>query len=225
MTLPPPAGFAFDAFGTLFDQRAAAGALAGATADPDAFAAAWRARQLDYTLRFSLMERYVDFHALTLDALAATCEQFEVVLDEPQREAATRAFWSLPAFPDVRPGLERLRRIAPCAILSNGTRAMLDHLVERARLELDDVLSVEPVRRYKPAPEVYRLAADRFGCEPGGVVLVSSNHWDVCGGLAFGLRGAWVNRRRAHRERLRQTEEWTGPDLLELAAAFEGRPA
>lgn len=220
MTRPAPAGFAFDAFGTLFDYAAATPVLEGAVEDPRAFNGAWRARQLDYTLRYSLMERYVDFHELTLDALGATCEQFGVELDPARRDAATRAFWSLPAFPDVAPALARLRRVAPCVIFSNGTNAMLEHLAGAASLELDGIVSIEPARRYKPAPAAYRLPVECFGCQPGEVVLVSSNHWDVCGGLTFGLRAAWANRRGTHREHLRAREEWSGPDLLALADAF-----
>ena len=30
--------------------------------------------------------------------------------------------------------------------------------------------------------------------EPGDVVFVSSNRWDVMGAAAFGFRSAWINR-------------------------------
>jgi len=47
---------------------------------------------------------------------------------------------------------------------------------------------------FKPRLEVYRLVTDQFKCAPGEVTFVSSNRWDVMGGVRAGFRGIWVNR-------------------------------
>src|SRR5437762_3104133 len=45
-----------------------------------------------------------------------------------------------------------------------------------------------------PAPAVYRLATERFGCAPGDISFQSSNRWDIAGAKAFGLHCVWINR-------------------------------
>ena len=82
------------------------------------------------------------------------------------------------------------------AILSNGTPEMLAAAVEAGALGplLDDVLSVHPLRRYKPDPRVYALATGCFRCQPHEVAFVSSNAWDAYGAARFGFRVFRVNR-------------------------------
>jgi 2-haloacid dehalogenase len=54
------------------------------------------------------------------------------------------------------------------------------------------------------------------------IVFVSSNGWDACGAVAFGLRVAWINRNDAATERLgvaphkilKNLTELSSPDLL-----------
>jgi 2-haloacid dehalogenase len=56
------------------------------------------------------------------------------------------------------------------------------------------VLSVEEVRRYKPAPEPYRLAAERHGVATAHIRLVSAHDWDVWGATKAGCAAALVAR-------------------------------
>ncbi len=60
--------------------------------------------------------------------------------------------------------------------------------------DLDFVLSVDSIRKYKPRPEVYALVPAAMRVEPADVVFVSSNRWDVMGAASFGFRAAWINR-------------------------------
>ena len=46
---------------------------------------------------------------------------------------------------------------------------------------LDRLLSVEAAGVFKPARAVYDLVGAAFGTEPGEVLFVSSNGWDVAG--------------------------------------------
>jgi HAD superfamily hydrolase (TIGR01509 family) len=104
---------------------------------------------------------------------------------------------SLPAYDGVAEGLNTLRG-TPLAVLSNGTLEGVTALTENAglRARFQHLLAADQVERYKPAPEIYALAADAFGCEPGRVLLVSGNEWDVTGAARFGLRTAWLARDR-----------------------------
>jgi 2-haloacid dehalogenase len=73
---------------------------------------------------------------------------------------------------------------------------MLEAAVAAADLgtDLDCVLSVDGIRMYKPRREVYALVPAAMQVDPGNVVFVSSNRWDVMGAASFGFRAAWINR-------------------------------
>jgi 2-haloacid dehalogenase len=101
----------------------------------------------------------------------------------------------LKPFPDAVPGLQRLRSKFKLVVLSNGEREFLAHLVKnRIRYDFDAVISVQDVGVFKPNPQVYRYTARILSAEPGQLLMVSSNSFDVVGARASGYRGAYVNR-------------------------------
>ena len=198
-----PRAFVFDAYGTLFDVHAAIGRhRAAAGPDADRFSEIWRSKQLEYTWTLTLAGRYVDFWTLTERALDFAFARFPSV-DRALRPELLDAYWALDAFADAQAALRGLKaRGLSTAILSNGSPKMLTAAVDAAGIggELDAVLSVDTIRRYKPLPEVYALVTQRFGITPPEVVFVSSNRWDVMGAASFGFRTAWINRADAPEE-------------------------
>ncbi|MGE3178740.1 MAG: haloacid dehalogenase type II [Vicinamibacterales bacterium] len=188
----------FDAYGTLFD-------VYGVTALCEelfpgkgaALASLWRAKQLHYSLLRSLMERYRDFWHLTEDGLVYAAKSLGLALTPEGRERLMQSYLVLPAFPDARAGLERLKAMdIRLAILSNGSPAMLSAAVASAGLAtlLDDVISVDEVRVFKPSPRVYGLVESHLGVAPAATGFVSSNSWDVNGAGAAGLTAYWIQR-------------------------------
>lgn len=81
--------------------------------------------------------------------------------------------------------------------MTNGSVDLVQALLHRAGLagEVQRCLSVEQVRRFKPAPEPYRYAAAEMGVDPAGLALVAAHPWDCAGAGAAGLVSGWVNRR------------------------------
>jgi 2-haloacid dehalogenase len=193
----PIRAFVFDAYGTLFDVHAAiARHRAAAGPEADRFSELWRAKQLEYAWMLSAAGRYVDFWTLTERALDYAFARFPSV-DRSLRAILLDAYFRLDAFPDAHAALGALKaKGIGTAILSNGSPKMLDGAVAAARIgaELDAVLSVDPIRIYKPRREVYALVTDAFGIAPSEVAFVSSNRWDVMGAAAFGFTCVWVNR-------------------------------
>jgi 2-haloacid dehalogenase len=88
------------------------------------------------------------------------------------------------------------------AILSNGSPDMLEPLVAHSGLELDAVISVDELKVYKPAPQVYELASRKLRVSREKIGFVSSNCWDALGAKSFGFTVFWVNRARAPLDRL-----------------------
>jgi 2-haloacid dehalogenase len=193
----PIRAFVFDAYGTLFDVHAAiARHRAAAGPEADRFSEIWRAKQLEYAWMLSAAGHYVDFWTLTERALDYAFARVPSV-DKALRATVLDAYFKLDAFPDARAALSALKaKGLKTAILSNGNPRMLDGAVTAAGIgsDLDAVLSVDPIRIYKPQPAVYALVTDTFKIAPADVAFVSSNRWDVMGATAFGFKCMWVNR-------------------------------
>jgi 2-haloacid dehalogenase len=203
MAARPVRGFVFDAYGTLFDVHSVIETGRTITADPATLSATWRQKQLEYTWLRALMRRYEDFWAVTEAALRATVRRLGLSATEAQLARLMDAYLALACFPEVKAALERLAP-RPRAILSNGSPRMLQAAVASSGLaaELAHVISVDAVKTYKPAPEVYALGPRTLGLPAGELLFVSSNGWDVAGAKAFGYQVAWCNRTGAAEEEL-----------------------
>lgn len=217
----------FDAYGTLFDVHSAVGRHRARLGDAaDAVSETWRAKQLQYTWLRSLMERWTDFAAVTEDALDFALDQAGVQDGGgggggSLRAALLDAYRALDCYPEVPAVLDALRAGGMrTAVLSNGSRGMLDAAVASADLgsRLDAVLSVDDVRVYKPHPAVYRFACERLEAAPAEVCFLSSNAWDAAGAATFGFRVAWVNRFGQARERLPDAPDFELATLEPLPA-------
>jgi 2-haloacid dehalogenase len=155
----------------------------------------WRTKQLEYTWLGSLMEARSDFGRVTEQALDYALAALTLPLGAAARRDLVDAWLELAPYPDVLPTLARLAP-RPRWILSNGTLAMLEPLVDATGLRpfLDGVLSVDAVDVYKPSPRVYALACERLALPASRIGFVSSNGWDATGAKAFGCTVWWVNR-------------------------------
>lgn len=189
---------AFDAYGTLFDVYSV-GALAeqlfpgkGAL-----LANLWRDKQIEYTRIRTLSSRYRPFWEVTEDALTYSARRLGLELTEEGRKRLMNQYACLSAFPENLSALKQLKEFGlPLAILSNGTRQMLDIAVKSAGMTglFDHLLSVASVGKYKTAPEAYQLGPDAFGLPARDILFVSSNCWDACAATWFGYTTFWINR-------------------------------
>lgn len=188
--------FLFDAYGTLFDVHSVvmrAGTSVGG--DPQALSQLWRQKQLEFTWLRALMDRYEDFWQITEAALRTALAQLQMEASEPQIQQLLNAYLTPAVFPDAKAALKALRDF-PRAILSNGTPAMLEAAVHNNGLESDftAIVSVDPLKTYKPSPKVYQLGPDALHLPAEEILFVSSNAWDAAGAKAFGYSVCWCNR-------------------------------
>ena len=81
-------------------------------------------------------------------------------------------------------------------ILSNGTPALLNELIESNNLKniFDDIFSIEEVGIYKPSSKVYDMPIKKYNVRKEEVAFLSANTWDVSGGGNYGYNSIWVNR-------------------------------
>ena len=189
----------FDAYGTLFDVNSAAEKCKDKIGDKwESFANFWRTTQLEYTWLRSLMKRHKDFWQITEDSLEKSMKVFSI--DMSMKNDLLNLYKILSPYPEVKNVLENLKKKKyKLAILSNGTPALLNELVQSNHLKdlFDDLFSVEYVKVYKPDSKVYDLPLKKYKIKPPEVTFLSANTWDVSGAGNFGYNSVWVNRNNA----------------------------
>ncbi len=211
-----PRALVFDAYGTLFDVHSVIARCERLwPGKGSALSQLWRAKQLEYTWQRSLMRRYAPFSQVTREALQYSCELLKLNLAEREEEGLMAEYLSLKAYPEVAEALKRLSG-RKTAILTNGSPDMIEPLVRNSGLRFDAVLSVDELKLYKPAPEVYALAQGRLGVAKEHIGFVSSNCWDAIGARSFGFAVYWINRGGAPLDRLGFRPDKIGATLNEV---------
>ena len=104
------------------------------------------------------------------------------------------------------------------ATLANSTQQVADAQIENSGLRgyFEQVLSADTVKRLKPAPEPYRMAAESLGVEINEVRLVAAHGWDVVGAMRAGCAAAFVARPGAVLYPLAERPDVVGADLREV---------
>ena len=187
----------FDVYGTLLDVHSAIareGKELGASADT--LSRLWRQKQLEYTWVWSLRGAYRSFRALTEDGLDFALAAHGIE-SGTLRDRLLLAYEQLDAFPEVAGALQALQRQGlRMAALSNGDPDMLENGLRAAGIRdaLEAVLSVAPLRIFKPDAQVYERGRAWAAARPDEVAFVSANAWDAGGAAGFGFRTFWINR-------------------------------
>ncbi|HZS76099.1 MAG TPA: haloacid dehalogenase type II [Ktedonobacteraceae bacterium] len=211
---------AFDLYGTLVDPIRIWKHLEHyLPSDAQRIAEIWRQKQLEYTFRLTAMERYEDFEQVTRKALDYALLAVGKMLDAQQKDALMQQYNDLERFPDVEPGLQRLKDARfLMVVFSNGSPAMLKAIMQTANLYayVSGFVSVDEVKTYKPAPKVYLHLAERLGRKPEEVRLISSNPFDVIGAMSAGMQATWVNRSGGLFDTLGEMPEMVVGNLVEL---------
>jgi len=195
----------FDAYGTLFDVNAACRELSKEVGDNwEKLASLWRLRQVEYTWLRNSMDKYIDFWQITSDALDYAMETLGIENNE-MREELLNLYLKLEAYPEVNHLLKKLKqRDLKTGILSNGSMKMLNSAVDNANIReyLDEILSVEECKIYKPSSKVYDLVKIKMQISKENVLFFSSNAWDMHAASNYGFKTIWVNRFNTKLERL-----------------------
>jgi 2-haloacid dehalogenase len=233
MTLEGVEALCFDVFGTVVDWRSSVTRQAeallaphGVSLDWDAFARAWRVRyQPAMEAVRSGRRPFVKLDQLHRENLEAVLAEFGIEgLLEPALAELNLAWHRLDPWPDVGPGLARLKRHHILAPLSNGNVRLLVDLARHAGLPWDVILGAEVAQAYKPAPEAYLRAAEFLDLPPAACMMVAAHNDDLAAARVLGFRTAFVPRPLEHgpgsRRDLEPTADWDliVPDFGELAA-------
>ena len=206
MPVPPKALF-FDVFGTLVDWRTSIAREARAILEPLghsfdwlAFADAWRgeyqpAMEEIRSGRLPFCKLDV-LHRHNLDRILP---RFAVDnADEAVRRNLNLAWHRLNAWPDVPPGLARLKQRLAIAPVSNGNISLMVDLARRNNFPWDAILGAEVAGDYKPKPRVYLAACEALDLPPGDCMMVAAHSNDLSHAAACGLQTGHIARPNEH---------------------------
>ncbi len=212
----------FDAYGTLFDVNSAARKCA---AEPGrekfseswpSIASHWREKQLSYSWLSNILGEHGDFWQITENALDYALELVGLNSDKELKKRLLNLYRELDTYIEVKSVLSKLnKRKILCAILSNGSKPMLNSAVKNSGVEpyVDAVFSVDEVGVFKPDPKVYQLILDHTDFKINEVLFISSNGWDIAGASSFGFKTMWINRLNFPVEKLPFKPHSIGADL------------
>jgi len=191
---------AFDVYATLINTYGMVDLLQRYIGDDKAvaFATLWRDKQLEYSFRRSMMNRYEPFYTCTSDALNFCIEKFAVNISRDQHFSLVKRYQSLPVFKDVVKSLAILSERSDMQIfaLTNGPLEDVEKLFEDVAINqyFKDIISADEIRKYKPDPAVYQHFLDRTGASAESSWLISGNAFDVMGAHSFGMNSVWIKR-------------------------------
>jgi 2-haloacid dehalogenase len=143
----------------------------------------------------SRREGWVSVHSVYRDALDTVLNEFGISgFSDTDREELTLAWQRLQPWPDVVPGLTRLKGVFTLATLSNADVAAVVNISKRAGLPWDAIFAAEMAGVFKPDPAIYRMAATYLGLDAGEIMMVASHKYDIRAAAGLGFQTAFVAR-------------------------------
>ncbi|MEI5907884.1 haloacid dehalogenase type II [Bacillus spongiae] len=188
----------FDVYGTLFDVYSITSKCEELyPGNGEKMSTLWRKKQLEYAFLCQLMDKYRSFLSITRSSLKYALNELQLLYNEESEKILLEAYKQLSPFPEVESVLQQLQNKKKLVVFSNGSHDMLEPLVKTSTLSpyIDDIISIDDVKQYKPTPASYLHALRTLGYEKEEILFVSSNGWDIIGATNFGFKTAWVNRK------------------------------
>jgi 2-haloacid dehalogenase len=183
----------------------------------------WFTQMLQCAFVATITRAYTTFGDAGEAALRMTAAAHKAELADEDAGALRDGMRRLPAHPDARDGLERLRAAGTrLATLTNSTADVGTAQLEHAGLLdlFEQTLSADDVHRLKPAPEPYAMAASSLGLPIDQIRLVAAHAWDVAGALRAGCAAAFIARAGRTLDPLAPAPDVIAGDLREAADAI-----
>jgi 2-haloacid dehalogenase len=213
-----------DVLETLFSAANLDAAFVACGLDP-AWIPCWVARIMYNGIALTAAHDYRRFADVARPALVALAPER---IGEPEVQAILGALMQLDPYDDVADALRRLRAAGVRTFtLSSAEKGLAEALFARAGLGglVDGYLSVETVRRWKPAPEPYAYGVAQVGWPAGQVALISAHEWDIHGARRAGLQTGHILRRPRLPDAVFDRADVSGEHLPEVVEQLlRGKP-
>lgn len=207
----------FDVNETLLDLTVMKESVGKALGNRSELLPLWFTTMLQYSLVTTVGRQYNDFGIIGAAALQMVAANNNITLTEAQaKEAILTPIRSLPAHPEVKESLERLKKAGYKLVsFTNSSNKGVETQFKNAGLTsyFEERLSVEDIGKFKPHTDAYDWAARKMGVAPSDCLLVAAHGWDISGAVWAGWRGAFISRPGAQLYPLAPNPEINEKDL------------
>jgi 2-haloacid dehalogenase len=221
----------FDQYGTVVDMQS--GLVEAVTpflkekgwpGKPNSFVTWWRRTHFENSMIDALMDRgHTPYRVIGERAVSHVMERAGIAYTQAEASWLVGCIETLKPFPDVIAALGKLRDAGyKLAILSNGDRDMLEAAKPHIGFAMDATISVQEAGYFKPHWKTYAKAEEILGVDRQRILFVANHEFDCVGAKTFGMRSAFIDRRK------RPFGGWPAqPDLMvadfkELAQSLAG---
>jgi 2-haloacid dehalogenase len=180
----------------------------------------WFSLLLLHSEAATLAGPYFDFGTLAMAALDMLGASRQVTLSGRHKEEVLQGILSLPPHKEVAGALGKLRGAGfRLVTLTNSSQKTVEQQNRNAGSSefFERNFSVDAIRRYKPAPEPYRMVASELNLPPDRLRLVAAHAWDVMGAMQAGCAAAFVSRPGRVLFPLTPAPDIVGSDLTAIA--------
>jgi 2-haloacid dehalogenase len=158
----------------------------------------WLGHLFTYSMTITLSGLWESFFTLGQGLLKMVGDIHGVQVTDDDVEEIRQAMLTMPAWPDVKPGLTKLkdagfRMVTLTNSPSNpGGQSPLEHAGLAPFFERQ--FTVETVRAYKSASRVYHLVAQELEVPPSTCFMVTCHVWDTIGAQSTGYTAGLLTR-------------------------------
>jgi 2-haloalkanoic acid dehalogenase type II len=158
----------------------------------------WLGHLIMYSMTVTLSGLYKDYFSLGQGLFKMVSDIHKVKVTPDDIEALGQAMRTMPAHPDAKEGLSRLKSAGfRMVTLTNSPpnpsgktpldKSGLSEFFERQ-------FSIETARAYKPAQVLYHMVAQELDVPPSSCCMVAAHVWDTIGAQSSGMAAALVTR-------------------------------
>lgn len=186
----------FDVNETLLDIESIAPLFQRLFGDPKVLRE-WFGQLILYSDAISLSGPYTTFFTLGQGILKMLGSIHNVSITATDVDELRTGMLTMPAHADVPAGLKQLKeagfRLVTC---TNSPPDPQSSPLQHAGIDgwFERSFSIDRVRRFKPAPQVYHMVAEELNVAPAAICMVAAHVWDTIGAQSIGCSAALIAR-------------------------------
>jgi 2-haloacid dehalogenase len=157
----------------------------------------WFAELILYSDAISLAGPYATFFTLGQGILKMLGTIHHVSVQDSDIDELRARMLTMPAHPDVPAGLKQLKDANfRLVTLTNSPPDPETSPLKHAGIDgwFEKSYSIDRVRRFKPAPQVYHMVAEELDVPTSAICMVAAHVWDTIGAQSVGCSAALVTR-------------------------------
>jgi 2-haloacid dehalogenase len=220
----------FDQYGTIVDmQKGLTEAVTpflkkkGWDGQPSNFVTWWRRTHFENSMIDALCDRgHTPYRQIGHRAVSYVMDRCGISYSQDEVRWLVSQIETLKPFDDVVVALNSLRSSGyKLVILSNGDRDMLKAAGPHIGFPFDHVISVQEAGYFKPHWKTYATAEQIIGEDRSSCLFVANHAFDCLGAKSFGMRTAFIDRRKRPFGETPHQPDLTVANFAELAATMQ----